>query len=194
MVACCLSACRSFCSFVCQHNLGIESVSAPPRPLRRQTVCHNKWNGASQAAPSRGRRVLRASDNPEAIPEPKNRERMSLATFYYDVETGAGRSTRCSRWFVHRVHYDPWPTTCRCCSDILFHVQVNAVATVPIPPCQYPKENVCNLRRAETRLLRASRSVNQSVDGYHALAIQISCCFMVVRAVTSSNFLFTEDL
>ena len=83
-----LSVCRSVSSFVCQHNLGIESLSAPPRPLRRQTGCHNKWNGASQAAPSRGRRVLRPADNPVAIPKPKNRERMSLATCYYDVETG----------------------------------------------------------------------------------------------------------
>ena len=55
--------CPSAC--LCQHDLAIQSVSAPPCATGREAGRHNQPNTGSHAAPNRGRRVLSFADNPK---------------------------------------------------------------------------------------------------------------------------------
>ena len=51
----------------CQHDLAIQSVSAPPCAMGREAGRRNQQCAGSRAAPRGGRRVLSIADNPEAV-------------------------------------------------------------------------------------------------------------------------------
>ena len=92
VVACCLSVCGSVCS------LSVITISGSRAFPPRLAPCVERLGVTTSGTVGlRPHRVVVAAYYalpPEAIPKPKDRERMSLATFYYDVETGGVRSTR----------------------------------------------------------------------------------------------------